>query len=36
MHRKGLIDFYYKRHKKYWVAENPEKLMRHIKESQDR
>lgn len=27
MHRHGLMNYYTKRNRKYWVAENPEKLM---------
>lgn len=32
MHRQGLINFYTRKGRKYWVAENPDKLMVAIKE----
>jgi sugar-specific transcriptional regulator TrmB len=32
MHRRGLMNCYLKRRRKYWVAENPEKLMISLKE----
>lgn len=32
MHKKGLMNYYLKRRRRYWVAENPEKLMISLKE----
>lgn len=34
MHKKGLMHFYLKRNRKYWVAQNPDKLMENLKEQE--
>lgn len=32
LHKVGLLNLYLKKHRKYWVAENPEKLLINLKE----
>lgn len=35
MQKKGLLTSYFKKIRRYWVAENPEKLLAHIKENEE-
>jgi sugar-specific transcriptional regulator TrmB len=35
LHKRGLINFYTKRRSTYWIAENPEKILSHLKEQEN-
>jgi len=35
LYRDGLINYYTKRQRKYWLAENPEKILSHLQEKQE-